>query len=102
MNNNKKQDNYKWHDLTKNPNDLPKDNHKVLVAICNPALNLKYYEVLTFAFDLYEYDEFDFDEYKNKKECGFVRLDSDWDCYKVSNVVAWKYIEPFNISGNSQ
>ena len=83
-----------------NPNDLPKDKSKVLVMICNPPLNLKHYEVLTFAFDLYAYDAFDFYEYKNKKECGFVRLDSDWSSYKVSNVIAWKYIEPFNISDN--
>ena len=102
MGKNERQDNYKWHDLRKNPNDLPQDKSKVLVAICNPPLNLKYYEVLTFAFDLYTYDAFDFYDYKNKKECGFVRLDSNWSSCKVRNVVAWKYIEPFNIEYNSK
>ena len=40
------------------------------MTICNPPLNLKYYEVLTFAFDLYAYDAFDFYDYKNKYQSG--------------------------------
>lgn len=103
MSKNEIHDKYKWHDLKQNPNDLPKDNSEVLVAIYNTKIDLLVrYRIVWFATDLYECDKQDFYLYKNKRESGFVDYDNDWTMFKVNSVVAWKYIEPFNIADNSK
>ena len=61
----------KWHDLRKNPKDLPKEDGKYLCesksALCPEA---SFMEVCNFSNDLYAVDEFDFCKYKKtKKEC---------------------------------
>ena len=103
MKNNNRQDNYKWHDLKQNPNDLPKDNSEVLVAIYDPKVDpYECYSLVDFVSDLYKFDEISFYKYKNKKECGFIEHEYGYGYFTVDNVVAWKYIEPFNIADNSK
>ena len=70
----KKADKYKWHDLRKNPDDLPEDNgygcsEYVLVMIGTP-----------------EWNSWEQAYYHHGK-----RL---WSTYE-QNVFAWRYIEPF-------
>ena len=70
----KKADKYRWHDLRKNPDDLPEDNgygesDYVLVMIGTP-----------------EWNSWEQAYYKHDK-----RL---WSTYE-QNVFAWRYIEPF-------
>ena len=62
---------YAWHDLRKDPKDLPKGGCEVLGRIING--NYRYYMTCEYI-------------------CGAFCPDSD--CAS-NNVVAWKYIEPF-------
>ena len=70
-----KSDKYRWHDLRKNPNDLPEaigggyESDYVLVMICTP-----------------EWNSWEQAYYHHGK-----RL---WSTYE-QNVFAWRYIEPF-------
>lgn len=38
-------DKYRWHDLTKDPNDLPEDNRSVLVCYENRKARMQVFEV---------------------------------------------------------
>lgn len=67
-----KSDKYRWHNLRKNPEDLPTDNHQVLVAfdgmkICDIAIYVS-----------------------STKLWGTVSF-----AYKTGQVIAWREIEPF-------
>ena len=70
-----KADKYKWHDLRKNPDDLPEDNGNgesdyVLVMIGTPEWN----------------------------HCEFVYYNynmREWPSLYEQNVFAWRYVEPF-------
>lgn len=69
-----KADKYKWHDLRKNPDDLPEDNGNseseyVLVMIGTP-----------------EWNSWEQAYYHHGKQM--------WSTYE-QNVFAWRYIEPF-------
>ena len=70
----KKADKYKWHDLRKNPDDLPEDNgygesDYVLVTIGTP-----------------EWNNYEWTYYNHN-----TRM---WSTHE-QNVFAWRYIEPF-------
>ena len=80
---------YKWHDLQKNPSDLPYDGQEVLIAI-----DLGIYYIATYSSKLKEVDEYDFTDEDGD---GFYEYDSEWGYFKFNDVVAWKYIEPFTI-----
>ena len=59
----------KWHDLRKNPKDLPKEDGRYLCesksALCPEA---SFMEVSNFSNDLHAVDEFDFCKYKKTKK----------------------------------
>lgn len=87
---------YKWHDLTKNPDDLPNnDEGQILVAYKYIVDNSIGYEIVSFTTDLYKVDNYDFSEYSNKKRKAFYEYDNEMGFYEVINVTAWKHIEPF-------
>lgn len=71
-----KTDKYRWHDLRKNPNDLPPNFHTVVIC-------LKGFEGLEIGVDLAMHNT----------------LNGLWGTnsfsYKDSDVIAWKEIEPF-------
>lgn len=75
---------YRWHDLTKNPKDLPAEDCRVLIE-CKYGERY-FYDVADFAIDM------DFDECWGMS--GFYKYDSEYGYYPVY-VDAWKYIEPF-------
>ena len=69
---------YDWHDLSKNPNDLPKIDEKVLACGVHHG-----YEVIAFrgarTLNL------------NNKVISMW----DWKKNTMKEIIAWKYIEPF-------
>ena len=66
----KKQDNYRWHDLRQNPGDLPRKYKEVIVRVKENNFSRTYYMV--------------------------SRLDDDgFLVCKGDKVLAWKNIEPF-------
>lgn len=67
-----KQDKYKWHDLRKNPDDLPKDDGLYVV-----------YE------NVYSWGYCDYNTYECVKEV------KQWSDGKLHKPIAWKYIEEF-------
>lgn len=80
----------KWHDLRKNPKDLPKENGRYLCesnsALCPEA---SFMEVCNFSNDLYAVDEFDFCKYKRTKKKGFFSYDSEYGYCENTSVIAW-------------
>ena len=63
----------------------------------------EYYNVTTacYSIDLYNFDEYDFHKYKNKKpKSGWFDYDSERGYFEINNVVAWmdKPEIPENIS----
>lgn len=70
-----KADKYRWHDLRKNPDDLPE-------AICN-GYESEYVLVMT---GTPEWNSWEQAYYKHDKRM--------WSTYE-QNVFAWRYIEPF-------
>lgn len=69
-----KADKYRWHDLRKNPNDLPKadgnsESEYVLVMIGTP-------------------------EWNSWEQAYYHHGNEEWSTYD-QNVFAWRYIEPF-------
>lgn len=79
---------YQWHDLRKDPSDLPKENGKYLCEYeIIPGLTTM--RVYMFANDLYDVDDFNFQRYKNKHKKGFYDYDSEYGYYKAGSVIAW-------------
>lgn len=81
---------YRWHDLRKNPDDVPAEDCRV-IRVNRFGNGNWHYDIANYATDLYSIDEYDFYEYKGKS--GFYCYDSEWGYYLVG-VDAWKYIEP--------
>ena len=77
-----KHEKYRWHDLRKNPNDLPSNDRNVYLAL-----------------DMKEYVTYicgDYSENPIKDD-----MQRDWfsqDGYLMKNVIAWKEIEPFEVT----
>lgn len=67
--------NYQWHDIKKNPNDLPKKGRTILLCTKDFEDDVEY---TTGRLTKYGYETNDCDDY----------FDDDW-------VIAWKEIEPF-------
>lgn len=67
-----KQEKYRWHDLRKNPNDLPKEDGLYVV-----------YE------NVYSWGYCDYNTYECVKEV------KQWSDGKLHKPLAWKYIEEF-------
>lgn len=78
---------YRWHDLTKNPKDLPAEDCRVLIAYMLRNGNWCY-DIADFAIDM------DFDECWGMS--GFYNYDSEYGYYPVY-VDGWKYIEPLEV-----
>lgn len=66
-----------WHDLRKNPDDLPKEQELVLMCIFEDYYNAKEVDYCTG----YYLGEWNFQEYG-----GLI---------PINGVIAWKYIDPF-------
>lgn len=81
---------YQWHDLRKNPNDLPKEDGKYL---CESAGLLfprtVFMDVYNFSNDLYAVNEFDFWKYEGTKKKGFFSYDSEYGYCENTLVIAW-------------
>lgn len=84
-------DKYIWHDIRKNPEDLPAEDCKVLRAT-GYGSGRYVYDTVYFSNNLYEVDECDF--YDCRGLSGFYDYDTEWGHYTVG-LDAWKYIEPF-------
>lgn len=113
--NERKDNKYRWHDLRKNPNDLPEVEHEVEVAYITKCTNGK---AIT-ARAVYEdgsitqlESAFDWEEYVgNDGECNYNKekdeymipvgwFESHWygeDCHEMydAEIIAWREIEPF-------
>ena len=73
-----KEDKYRWHDLRKDPNDLPRNLLGKELLICRKSsCGTNYYDLC----------------YHDKK--GFNYCDSEYGDIYLDNVLAWKYIEEF-------
>lgn len=72
----KKADKYRWHDLRKNPDDLPEPNE----------YNESGYVAVMIDRRPHWWDDWDQDYYNHEKK--------EWAKYE-QNVRAWRYIEPF-------
>lgn len=83
-----KHDKYRWHDLTKDPEDVPND--KELVLICEVIDKKPYYNTATYSTDLYSVDKYDF--YDKKGQPGFYDYDGEYGSYTVECHM-WKYID---------
>lgn len=84
-----KQDKYRWHDLKKNPNDLPLDEGEVIC--CEFYADGKFsYDVAAYSNDLYSVDKYDF--YDKKGQPGFYDYDSEYGYYETT-CHWWKYID---------
>lgn len=110
-----KEEKYRWHDLRKNPNDLPEIEHEVVVAYTTPYTNRK---TIT-ARAVYEdgsitqpESAFDWEEYVgNDGECDYSKekdeymipvgwFESHWygeECHEMydAKIIAWREIEQF-------
>lgn len=82
---------YDWHNLKENPEDLPNEG-QVLCAIKHYFVNDIYYDILSFTNDLEQIDDYIF---SGNNRNGFYQFGSDYDIYVINDVVAWKYIKPF-------
>lgn len=110
-----KEKKYRWHDLRKNPNDLPEIEHEVEVAYITKYTNGKtitaraVYEDGSItqpesAFDWEEYvgndGECDYNEEKDEYMIPVGWFESHWygeDCHEMYDVeiIAWREIEQF-------
>lgn len=111
----KRRKKYRWHDLRKNPNDLPEIEHEVVVAYTTPYTNGKaitgraVYEDGSItqqesAFDWDEYNdhdgECDYSEEKDEYMIPVGWFESHWygeDCHEMhdAEIIAWREIELF-------
>lgn len=80
-----------WHDLLKNPKDLPTDEKKKYL-IAQKWVQTVTYEVASYAKSLRSIDEYDF---ADEPGGGFYNLDSEYGYCKEGAVLAWREIEPF-------
>ena len=78
-------DKYRWHDLRKNPDDLPKTAEHVLV--CWRGIKQDWYDVM-----FWDSDRKVFSLY------GDHPVMSDERPVTFGDVIAWKYIEPFEVT----
>lgn len=110
-----KEKKYRWHDLRKNPNDLPEIEHEVEVAYITTYTNGKtitaraVYEDGSItqpesAFDWGEYvgndGECDYNEEKDEYMIPVGWFESHWygeECHEMydAEIIAWREIEPF-------
>ena len=80
-----KADKYRWHDLRKNPDDLPED---------------EYVEVMTdehndIPFSI-QYDDAIMQFGEKRIPLGYVdSIFIEWDAERLGEIIAWRYIEPF-------
>lgn len=106
---------YQWHDLRKNPNDLPEIEHEVEVAYITTYTNGKaitaraVYEdgSITQPESAFEWDEYvdndgecDYSEEKDEYMIPVGWFESHWygeDCHEMydAEIIAWREIEPF-------
>ncbi len=70
---------------------LPEKDGTYLCAIKNSFSGKFYYDVLSFAKNLYKVDKFDF--WDKKGVASFYNHDSEYGYYDVDYVYAWKEIE---------
>lgn len=111
----KRAEKYKWHDLRKDPDDLPDIEHEIEVAYTTPYTNgsvktaRAVYEDGSItqpesAFDWGEYvgndGECDYSEEKDEYMIPVGWFESHWygeECHEMydANVIAWREIEPF-------
>lgn len=87
----KKAEYYRWHDLRKNPNDLPEHENDVEVVNdegIHHVARYVYEEVYCYGNDIPR----TFSEWKIKYCC----YDTDvWDFEENGHIIAWREIEPF-------
>lgn len=78
-----KADKYRWHDLRKDPEDLPKARERVLFLTIQMSdeNELRYW-----SGEYAQNGEFFNDDYE-----GYITLGS----YPLKDIIAWRYIEPF-------
>lgn len=78
-------DKYRWHSLRENPDDLP--NHGERVLFCTAIDSEPFYWTGNFCQWSEDSKDFSNDDYE-----GYVTR----SVYDVEEVIAWRYIEPFN------
>ena len=81
-----KADKYRWHDLRKNPDDLP--------------VKAEYVEVITDEHDdiplSIQYDDAIMQFGERRISLGYVdSVFIEWDAERRGKIIAWRYIEPF-------
>lgn len=82
----KKADKYRWHDLRKNPDDLP--------------VKAEYVEVITDEHDdiplSIQYDDAIMQFGERRILLGYIdSVFIEWDAERRGKIIAWRYIEPF-------
>ena len=73
-----KEDQFRWHDLRENPNDLPEEYHDVYVCVCNRGQRT------------YNRTWFDGHGWHNATSKRSMR-------YGKESVIAWREIDPFEV-----
>lgn len=85
-----KADRYKWHDLRKNPNDLPENKKDVLAVVDRISADGEGYSRRYVVMN-YNYHKKPFSE----KCIGWGHSIYTIYEYEIDEVIAWKYIDPF-------
>ena len=80
-----------WH-WTKD-NDYPQDGEDVWCVI--NSLGFYIQKKLTYSNNLYELDEFCFEQYKDTIRPGFYSYDSEYMLYEVNGIVCWTEMPQF-------
>lgn len=81
---------YRWHNMKEDPKDVPNADCEVL-AVVKVFKSLLYFK-LGYAKNLESVDDWDFE---GRKHGGFYDYDSEYGYREYEDVIAWKYIEPF-------
>lgn len=85
-----------WHNAK---TDFPEDTIKKYLVLIpytigrSPHIPKYYYRILDYAKDLYEVDDWDFNDKKGKP--GWYDYDSEWGYSEIENVAFWAELPPF-------
>lgn len=87
-----KQEKYKWHDLRKNPDDLPEKQ---------PKLTMSKPVIVWMGDSYWNHLMQDYYDYSNHEwALSSLYEIHDWSLIQSNEVIAWKYIEPFGSEEN--
>jgi hypothetical protein len=75
-----------WHNAETNP---PKEKGQYLVLVGGTGFDKLFYKILRYTTDLYDVDDYDFYQFKGKKQAGWYVYDSEWGYSRYNGVKYW-------------